>query len=166
MTLRAEYIRLHREPQGERAAFGAIIVLAVEVDDVNFSTLARRWGVPEETLRNWRDKGNAPTFDRLLLILPRMSERVFLETLRTLAGHRATVAIVDKELPERVTMSDLRAAYVETYAKKSGYERTVLASMADNVITPAERDTIDRASAERDNATSFFDRLLKLFTGR
>lgn len=153
-------------------SFAALVDDAINASSL--TELAARWGVAEETIRNWRDHQMGPNWK--LLIRIRFSDEERIRLLRLLSTDRLRVEPKSDYLIGQVppTLADGRRhepaphdVYGATGAvlgEAHGLQQSWHDALADGVVDPGEQASIERANdrvveATRQTRPGFFARL-------
>jgi transposase-like protein len=150
-------------------SFSEIIDRSLAEPDENLSSLAHRWGLPNESsARGWRNKGTSPSFYVLARLAQRahggFNDRELLEVLQAIAGYRARITILPREsAPLRLCTESLRDEAIELLSESLVIQKKLTAALADGVIDAAEAAEIGAEKTLLSRAMDcFFDTLSRV----
>lgn len=134
----------------QRQRFADFVFFAIEASE-SIKALSLRWGVPEESIRRYRDGQATPSFDRLMEIRFADPERVAL--CRLLAHGRVKIEPMDADEVDRrrqgdlvgVQTMELQGRVIELAGQVQKVTEVVHGALADGQVDADEARQIETA---------------------
>jgi len=109
-------------------------------EDINQSSLARRLGRPESTLRSWLNDNKSPDLDWVIENSHLLPDDVLVHTINAIGGGRYLATPVESEVMEGVC---IRTESIDIAAKTVEMVREIDRHMADDFYSHEEAEVID-----------------------